>query len=146
MFKGAQQLFIQASPQKVYEIATTYPTFVSFFRVGSRIISQNDINMEVEVHALWLGFYNAIWRGVGEKHPFSRIDFTQTQGLFQGLKAIWSFESSSNGTLVSILTIFSKPGWTSFGEFLSGKFLVEKTTKKILLELKKTAEFNSRVL
>ena len=64
------------------------------------------------------------------------IDFTQTKGLFKGLRAFWSFEKNGNGTRISISTKFEKPAAGFLGEWLLGKFLVERTTRKILLELR----------
>lgn len=94
------------------------------------------------MHAKWFGFYKTKWQGYGKKDPCNLIHFTQTQGLFKGLIALWRFEETSGGTHVTIETTFSKPDLTKYGEFLLGRFLVERTTEKILSELKHCVENN----
>ena len=135
MFQGTESIWLPFEPKQTYLVAETYPTFVRFFLKGSKIIEQNDLYMVVEVHARLLNFLPSRWKGEGEKVPFQRINFTQTEGLFKGLKAEWLFEEAGNGTQVSIKTRFEKPNIGSFGEWLLGKFVVERTTRKILQEL-----------
>lgn len=140
MFQGTQSIWISQNRKTVYEVAQSYPTFVRFFSSKSRIIDQNASRTYVEVHTNLLGIYPSVWQGEGIKKPYDEIDFTQTQGLFQGLKAIWSFRDKDGGTEVSILTTFSKPKLGPFLEQILGKYLVEATTRKILSELRFQSE------
>src|SRR3990167_8469696 len=114
MFTGTQSIFINGNKKKVYEVAQTYPSFVRFFLKGSRVLQETDNTMEVEVHAKWFGFYKTKWQGYGKKDPCNLIHFTQTQGLFKGLIALWRFEETSGGTHVTIETTFSKPDLTKY--------------------------------
>lgn len=135
MFSGVQVLWVPAPKEQVYELAITYPTFVRFFKSGSRIVKQSKKGMIVIVEANLLGIVPSKWIGRGSKEPTDTIRFTQTHGLFKGLKAIWSFSTKSTGTEISIQTTFSKPRLGIFIERILGKFVVEKTTQKILQEI-----------
>ncbi len=128
---------------RVYKIAETYPCFVSFFSSDSRIIRSTDEEMQVEVYTKLLGLFPTKWTGLGKKVRHRQITFTQTQGLFKGLTAIWSFQEVPDGTEVSIETSFSKPKIGILGEWVLGRFLVEKTTRKILQELKNKASLDT---
>ena len=86
--------------------------------------------MQVLVKAKILGLFTTEWEGEGRIIFPEKIDFTQTAGLFRGLKAIWSFDESRGNTIVTIATTFSKPHMFKFVESLLGRYVVEKTTKK----------------
>lgn len=134
MFNGVQTIIIPFERKTVYEAAETYPYFVSFFSKNSKVIEQNDVYVKVEVHTKLLGFFPTKWEGIGKKQRYQSIYYTQTQGLFKGLTAVWNFEDLNNGTRVSIRSTFSKLGLLD--KWLLGKFVVESTTQRILAELK----------
>lgn len=141
MYKGKQAVSISASIDKVYDVALSYPTFVSFFDKRSRIIEKTDAKTKVEVRSKLFGFYPTKWEGEGVLTRPTKIAFTQTVGMFQGLTADWVFRKvSENETEVSIETIFQKDKLGKAIEHFLGEHLVEKTTKKILLEMKRCAE------
>ncbi len=140
MYIGKQSIKINQQLMQVYNIAKTYPVFVSFFRSGSRILSEDSTRLSVEVHSSLFGLPTS-WRGEGIKRPSKAIRFTQTRGLFQGLVARWSFISLNRGeTKVTICTSFRKPLLTPIGEEFLGSLVVEKVTGKILAELKRRCE------
>lgn len=146
MFKGNQSILICAEKEHVYQIAVTYPRFVSFFSKGSQVLAEDERSMSVLVCTKLLGFFPTRWIGHGMKQPFQSIEFIQEQGVFKGLKAVWTFSETHQGTLVTIATTFSKKLLPPFGEKVLGTLIVEKTTKKILLELKRAAETVKEVL
>lgn len=140
MYIGKQSIGISRNVERVYEVAKTYPRFVSFFLDGSKILSEDEKKMFVEVHSRLLGLRTS-WRGEGIKFPCKAIRFTQTKGLFKGLTARWSFVSKTpRETRVTICTSFRKAPLTPLGEQLLGAFVVEKVTAKILAELKRRSE------
>jgi len=140
MYLGKQSVSISRSAERVYDVAKTYPRFVSFFLDGSKILSEDEKKMFVEVHSRLFGLRTS-WRGEGVKFPCKAIRFTQTKGLFKGLTARWSFVSkTSRETRVTICTSFRKAPLTPWGERLLGTFVVEKVTAKILAELKRRSE------
>ena len=140
MFKGTQSILISANKIHVYRIASTYPKFVSFFSKKSQILFENEHSMKVLVCTKLLGFLPTQWIGKGVKHPFQSIKFFQEQGLFKGLEALWTFTETHQGTLATIATTFSKKWLAPISENILGILIVEKTTRKILMELKRTAE------
>lgn len=140
MYIGKQSIGICRNVERVYEVAKTYPRFVSFFLDGSKILSEDEQRLLVEVHSRLFGLRTS-WRGEGIKLPYKAIRFTQTKGLFKGLKARWSFVSKTpTETKVTICTSFRKGPLTPLGERLLGAFVVEKVTTKILAELKRRSE------
>lgn len=140
MYIGKQKITIKQSVDRVYNVAKTYPSFVSFFLRGSKILSEDERTIFVEVHSRLLGLRTS-WRGEGVKLPCKYIRFTQTKGLFQGLIARWSFVADGrDSTRVSICTSFRKPFLTPIGERVLGTFIVEKVTGRILSELKRQSE------
>jgi len=140
MYIGKRSIRINRPANEVYHVAKTYPRFVSFFLKESRILSEDEKKLLVEVHSVLFG-QPTMWHGEGIKKPPKSIQFTQIKGLFKGLKARWSFVSSdSNETKVTICTSFKKRFLTPLGERLLGVFVVEKTTARILEELKKRTE------
>lgn len=141
MFIGKSSITIARNRIIVYKAACTYPSFVSSFLPQSRVVFEDENSLLVEVHSVLGGFLKTAWRGKGEKISGKAIHFTQIQGLFKGLRAHWSFVSrESDQTRVTILTSFSKPAVTPIGEMILGRFLVERTTGRILRDLKRTAE------
>ena len=144
MFSGRQSIFIPFDREVVYKTAETYPYFVRFFLKDSRILEQSDEHIKVEVNTKLLGFFPSRWQGAGRKKRYQGIRFTQTKGLFKGLTALWQFSEVSQGTRVSIRTVFSKPQISRLGEWLLGKFVVEDTTRKILSELRNCLESDRR--
>lgn len=140
MYIGKQSIQINRAPERVYEIAETYPKFVSFFLDGSKILSSDDRNLLVEVHSRLLGLKTS-WKGKGIKVPKRSIRFTQTEGLFRGLTARWSFVPRSDSeTRVTICTSFRKRFLSPIGESFVGRFIVEKVTARLLRELKERSE------
>lgn len=140
MYIGKQSVNISKRRERVYEVALTYPTFVRFFLNGSRVLSEDDKKILVEVHSKLFG-RSTSWQGEGIKVPLKTIRFIQTKGMFKGLRARWSFvPKSSSETKVTICTSFKKRFLTSFGERLVGTLVVEKTTARILRELKRQVE------
>lgn len=140
MYIGKQSAKINRDVERVYKVAATYPSFVSFFLKGSRVLFGDDKKLFVEVHSKLFGL-RTTWYGEGVKAPFKVIQFIQTKGLFKGLRARWSFISKEpNETKVTICTSFRKPYLTPLGERLVGNFVVEKITAKILTELKRHSE------
>lgn len=135
MFTGIQTITIPVKKELVFKIAATYPTFVQFFERRSRILSKTDSEMSVEVHTKLFGFLRTKWEGKGYIDSNREIRFEQTEGLFKGLNALWTFNEDNRGTHVSIKTTFTKQ-LPLFIEAWLGKNVVEKTTKKILIELK----------
>lgn len=136
MYQGLSTIIIDRPLEKVYSKACTYPTFVRFFLNKSKIIYSDPKKIEVEVHARLFGFWRTKWQGEGIKSLNKSIDFLQTEGMFKNLKASWMFEPMNVSTKVSIQTTFSKP---LFERFL-GEKLVERTTQRILQELKTACE------
>ena len=140
MYIGKQKIEISREREKVYEIARTYPRFVTFFRKGSKILSETEDRLLVEVHSKILGLPTS-WRGEGIKTRPKAIRFTQTKGLFKGLKAHWSFvPKGPTQTAITICTSFKKPVLTPLLERALGNYVVEKVTSKILAELKQACE------
>lgn len=143
MYIGRQSSYITLDIDKVYEIARTYPTFVPFFLKGSRVLSEDNRRLHVEVHSKLFGM-KTVWRGRGLKKALKAIQFTQTQGTFRGLKARWSFLAKGRyETKVTICTSFKAPWLTPLGERLLGSLVVERVTSKILRELKRRCEYPS---
>jgi len=143
MYIGKKAITISRSRARVYSVATTYPKFVSFFLNGSRVLLEDDVKLLVEVHNRLVGL-RISWQGEGVKSQNRCIQFTQTKGLFKGLRARWSFVSKPDGqTKVTICTSFQKPLFTPVGEMILGRFLVECVTEKILRELKRKAEYSN---
>ena len=140
MFIGIQSIAILANQKEVFSIAETYPNFVGFFLPQSQIIKQSDNYVEVKVCSKLFGFYRTEWLGRGIKKPHYEIFFEQTEGPFKGLTAVWAFEEYADITQATITTTFSKPNLGKFFEYCLGKLVVEKTTGKILKELKNKAE------
>ncbi len=140
MYIGKQSIRITQDVDRVYSIARTYPSFVSFFLDGSKILFQDEKTLLVQVQTRLLGLKTS-WFGSGIMTPPKRIQFSQTKGLFRGLKARWSFvPNGRNETKVTICTSFSKPLLSPVGERLLGIFLVERVTARILSELKGKSE------
>ena len=135
MYVGNQTIWIPASKNQVYEAAKTYPSFVRFFFRDSRIVKQSDQRLVVKICTKLLGIFPTRWYGRGVKEYNQSIRFTQSKGLFKGLTAIWTFKEVNNGTSVSICTRFGKPKIGTFGEWILGKFVIERTTQRILSEL-----------
>ena len=141
MYIGKKSIEIREDIEHVYSVAKTYPRFVSFFLKGTRVVSEDDKKIFVEVHSCLLGCLPTKWFGEGNKKPLKAIRFTQTHGLFEGLRAHWSFiPKNRNCTKVTICTSFKKPMLTPVGESLLGFFIVEKVAVKILKELKRESE------
>ena len=140
MFEGNQSILIRAAKRHVYQVASTYPKFVRFFLKGSKILYEDEQSLKVQVCTRLLGFFPTKWIGTGIKRPFDCLEFVQEEGLFKGLKAVWSFRENRKVTVVKISTNFSKPRLGSIGEKILGMLVVEKITKKILTELKRSAE------
>lgn len=144
MYIGKQGIMINRNAEEVYRVAKTYPRFVSFFLDGSRILSEDEKKMFVEVHTRLFGWLPTSWRGEGVKRPYKAIRFTQTKGLFKGLTARWSFvPKTPQQTRVTICTSFCKAPLTPLGERVLGTFVVEKVTARILTELKRRSEEES---
>lgn len=142
MYIGKSSIRINGGRPAVYKVATTYPNFVSFFLEGSRRLLQDESTIQVEVHSKLLGLKTK-WQGVGQKRFARSIRFIQTQGLFKGLTARWSFVGiGKEETKVSICTSFRKPLLSPLGELLVGRFLVERITSKILNELQRQCEID----
>ena len=135
MYVGTQAIWLPANKNQVYEVAKTYPSFVRFFFRDSRIVRQSDQRLLVQICTKLFGIFPTRWYGRGVKERNQSIRFTQSKGLFKGLIAVWTFEEASNGTRVSICTRFAKPKIGTLGEWFLGKFVVERTTRKILSEL-----------
>lgn len=140
MYKGEQSIIIDSSIQTAYEVAETYPYFVSFFKKTSKALFQNEKQLKVEVHSNLFKIFPISWQGEGIKERYKAIHFRQTKGLFKGLIADWIFEEINGKTKVTIATDFTKPEIGKFGEKIAGHFIVEKTTRKILNELKDKSE------
>ena len=135
MFSGKEQIYIPVSRSKVFSIAETYPHFVEFFSPESRTLEKRDNFVRVEVYTKLLGFYRTRWEGEGIVFKDQKIDFTQTVGLFQGMKAVWEFFDKGDGTIVTIETTFTKDEYGPLLEKIMGYFIVCSTTKKILKQL-----------
>lgn len=140
MFTCQDSITIDRAREQVFRIAETYPHFVRFYRCGE-ILHQDDENIRVKVGAKFFGFPTS-WIGEGKKKRFETIEFTQTQGLFKGLVALWTFGDAGQSTIVSIKIKFSfdLPIAGSFLESLLGEKMVAKTIGGILKELKREAE------
>ncbi len=135
MYRGITRIWLPYTRPEVYKVAVMYPDFVRFFQKGSRVIKENQKGKAVFVKASLLGLFPTQWVGRGLKRPFNKIEFSQTHGLFKGLKAAWCFREKNGGTEVAIRTKFSKPWMGSWIEIAVGRLVVENTTKKILREL-----------
>lgn len=135
MYTGTQSIWIPANKNQVYDVAKTYPSFVRFFFRDSRIIRQSNQRLLVKISTKLLGLFPTRWYGKGVKNNNQSIRFTQSKGLFKGLTAVWTFNEENNGTVVSIRTQFTQPKIGTWGERFLGKFVIEKTTRKILSEL-----------
>jgi ribosome-associated toxin RatA of RatAB toxin-antitoxin module len=140
MFIGKQSILIKRKLDLVYALAGTYPKFVSFFSKKSKIIYSNDQRSKVAVRTKLWKFIPTRWLGSGKKVKNFAIYFRQDEGLFKNLKAHWVFREEKGQTRVTIKTVFRKKAVGKGGEFLLGKLMVERTTKKILKELKRVAE------
>lgn len=140
MFVGEQQISIRSSLEAVYKMAETYPDFVSAFSRKSKRLFQDENSVEVLIVANLLGIFPTSWKGFGKKTRNKSIKYLQTKGLFEGLTADWNFEVNGDSVIVKIITKFEKPSWGLFLEGLIGRNVVEKTTGKILIDLKKEAE------
>ena len=141
MIKRTCSIDIHKDAQGVFKVAETYPLFVTFF--NKKIILQSssaELNVRVGMNRYGINF---VWEGIGRKEFPRRISFVQTKGLLKGLKAIWEFQQTGPGTChASIHSEFTKK-FPIIGSLVEGplsKYLVEKTTVKILQELKKACE------
>lgn len=140
MFTCQDSIIIDKVRGHVYRIAETYPHFVRFYRCGE-ILHQDDKIIKVKVGAKFFGIPTS-WIGEGIKKKFETIEFTQTQGLFKGLVALWTFKEAGETTIVSIKINFNFniPIIGSFLERLLGEKMVAKTIQGILKELKRESE------
>lgn len=138
MYKGEQSIIIDSSIQAAYEVAETYPYFVSFFKKTSKALFQDEKQLNVEVHSHLFKIFPITWQGEGIKEKNKAMHFKQTKGLFKGLIADWSFEEINGKTKVNITTIFTKSCLTKLGEKYIGQLIIEKVTRGILTELKKS--------
>ena len=141
MIKTESSIEIQKPIDEVYKIAESYPRFVSFFH-KREVVESTDRSLSVRVGMKRFGV-NFEWEGEGQKEPARAIRFTQTKGLLKGMKANWFFDSEDNKkTKVSIKTSFEFkiPAIGFILEKSFSTFLVERTTQKILNELKKSSE------
>lgn len=140
MFTCQDSITIDRTRGHVFRIAETYPHFVRFYKSGE-ILHQDDENITVKVGASFFGVPTS-WIGEGKKRRFETIEFTQTQGLFKGLVALWTFRDAGQSTTVSIKINFSfdVPIAGRFLEHLLGKKMVAKTIAGILKELKRESE------
>ncbi len=145
MFTCGDSILIARKREHVFKTAETYPCFVRFFRYG-KILYQDDELMRVKIGAKIFGVPTS-WIGEGKKKKFETIIFTQTQGLFKGLIATWTFKEMKESTLISINVDFEfrVPLIGNFLENVLGKTVVAKTVRGILREMKREAETNSPV-
>lgn len=135
---------IDAPIEKVFSVAENYPHFVGAFNVKKTLYS-DESKVRVQVGTVKFG-RQFVWEGEGIKDRNNQIDFTQTNGLFKGLKAIWRFKKlDSNKTAVEIETLFNSDFLLFKGllENLSKKYLIENTTVQILEHLKIQSELNA---
>jgi ribosome-associated toxin RatA of RatAB toxin-antitoxin module len=140
MYNSVDSIVINKPREHVFRVAETYPCFISFYRSGE-ILYQDEKTIKVKISSEILGVPTS-WIGDGKKKRFETIDYTQTQGFFKGLKAIWSFQELGESTIVSIDINFklNLPVIGSFVEHFMGTRKVSKTVKGILSELKREAE------
>jgi ribosome-associated toxin RatA of RatAB toxin-antitoxin module len=140
MFTCQDSITIDRERAHVFHVAETYPHFVRFYRRGE-ILHQDDETIKVKVGAKFFGVPTS-WIGEGIKKRYEAIEFTQTQGLFKGLVALWTFKDSGRSTIVSIKIKFSFdfPIVGRFLEHLLGEKMVAKTIQGILKELKRESE------
>lgn len=139
MLETEKSTIINQNLEKVYAIAETYPEFVSFYK-EKKILFQDERILTVKMSA---SFYGVVltWKGEGIKTKNKSIEFSQTQGLLKGLKAIWIFERLENNlTKVTIKTIINFNSIGKMFEKIIVNLLVSKTTSKILSSLKYVAE------
>jgi len=144
MYTCEESIIINKPRQYVFAVAETYPLFVTFYR-SREILFQDAQTMTVRIGSEILGMKTS-WIGEGRKKRFESIEFTQTQGIFKGLLAVWNFEDrSSDVTSVTIHIRFSLnlPMIGKFLEQFLGNVKVKKTIRGILMELKRESEQTS---
>jgi ribosome-associated toxin RatA of RatAB toxin-antitoxin module len=128
-------IFITSPLKKVYQIAETYPTFVTSYHIKS-IIENTDDKIVVSVGYRLFGF-PVVWKGLGKKIRYSAINYTQTEGFLKGMEARWNFIPHGDKTEVRIIIDIEK----SFRFFnWAVKKNVNKTIRSILIDLRKTSE------
>lgn len=143
MFECHDSITIDRKKELVFKTAETYPLFVRFFRYGE-ILYQDDEMIKVKIGAKIFGIPTS-WIGEGKKKKFEKIEFIQTQGLFKGLIATWSFKEMGESTIFSIHIKF-KFNIPLVGKLLENYFgtkMVAKTIQGILREMKREAEAKS---
>jgi ribosome-associated toxin RatA of RatAB toxin-antitoxin module len=124
---------IDADIQKVYEIAETYPHFVTFYDVKETLL-HNDEKIDVRVGYRIFGILTT-WTGYGNKYPPREIKYVQVRGILKNMTADWRFTKSNANTTVEVHINLKK---TALGLFLVRS--AKETTKKILNELKNAVE------
>lgn len=127
--------------EEVFKQAESYPAFVGFFhKKETKSSSDSFLSVEVGMKRYGLTFE---WAGEGVKTKNKSIDFTQTKGLLKGMKARWTFTPiHDHETEVAIEADFEMkiPVAGFILERAFSGLLVEKTTQRILSELKKVSE------
>jgi ribosome-associated toxin RatA of RatAB toxin-antitoxin module len=122
----------------VYHVAEQYPLFVRFYK-KKEILDSNETNCKVRISSTFFGL-TTHWEGAATKNKNHSILWLQTKGLLKGLTVDWLFKSINNSeTEVTLKAEFVS--YNKLFDFLAKKILIEKTLKKVVLELKKATYF-----
>jgi ribosome-associated toxin RatA of RatAB toxin-antitoxin module len=141
MAESCSHITINRGVRRVYDVAQTYPTFVTFFS-KKQVVSADETQLSVRAGMKRYGI-NFEWAGIGKKIPYESINFVQTEGLIKGLRARWKFQNiTPESTLVEIRTSFQLNLLLFNSSIEKGlsSILVENTTRRILNDLKLACE------
>jgi len=137
MFELEKTTILDRDIQTVFEIAESYPLFVSGYR-DSQILNSTQFSQLVKINKRFFGFPFS-WVGRAEKEKNKVIKWTQTSGPLKGLKATWLFQRiDEQMTRVKIVSQFEIKALllSGFLETIVGCLFVKPTVEQILESLK----------
>lgn len=130
---------IDLNIKKTYEIAETYPLFISFYKHKEIVCSTPEMQ-KVKISSSFLGF-SFSWEGEGVKEKYNKIVWIQSKGLLKGLRAEWNFlDQGPERTLVTLSVTYNNS--ISFWSDLAKIIFIKPTIPKILQSLKVACDGN----
>jgi ribosome-associated toxin RatA of RatAB toxin-antitoxin module len=147
MMTTSNELFIAASPQRIFELAAAterWPKILPHYR-SVKVLQQNGVERVVEMSA-WRDVFPVHWvaqQWNDERRP--QIRFRHIYGWTKGMDVEWQFEPVAGGTRVRIVHAldFQFPIARKFlAKHVIGDFFVHNIAGKTLRRIKQLAEGN----
>ena len=137
MVSISKEVMISQNLEPVYAMAEQYPKFIGFYKT-KEIVHSDENSSRVKIESKFCGLKFS-WEGKGIKEKNRKIEWIQSKGLLNGMRAEWLFLKSEDKSTRVVLTVtYSSP--VLFWEEVASFLFIRRTVPKILSCLKAACE------